>query len=160
MIVLFGPTGVGKTETGKALPEALKKLTGKEYGFSQISMNQYTGPHSLHQFFGSPPSYVGYRDPTVFDPCRKNGYHIFLLDEVKKATPRIWTGLMECFSNSAVKLADNSPEIDLSRSIFILTSNVPVDMEAYRAASPFQHKEALPGRADPFLLSGTPGSSR
>ena len=60
VIVLFGPTGVGKTETGKALPAALEKLTGRKYGFQQISMNQYTEPHTLQQWFGAPPSYTGY----------------------------------------------------------------------------------------------------
>lgn len=141
VIVLFGPTGVGKTETGKALPKALQKLTGQEYGFHQIAMNQYTEAHSLHQWFGAPPSYVGYKDPTVFEPCRTNQYQVFLLDEIEKSTDRIWTGLMECFSNSKVKLADNTPEIDLSHAIFILTSNVPIDMQAYNVASPFMKKE-------------------
>ena len=141
VIVLFGPTGVGKTETGKALPTALQKLTGQEYGFQQIAMNQYTEAHSLHQWFGAPPSYVGYKDPTVFEPCRTNQYQVFLLDEIEKSTDRIWTGLMECFSNSKVKLADNTPDIDLSHAIFILTSNVPIDMQAYNEASPFKRKE-------------------
>lgn len=141
VIVLLGPTGVGKTETGKALPAALKKLTGQEYGFQQISMNQFVNESNLCQFFGSPPSYVGYKDPTIFEVCRSNPYQIFLLDEVEKAADRFWTGIMECFSNSSVKLADNSPEIDLSHSIFILTSNLPIDLQTYYRASAFQKKE-------------------
>lgn len=156
VIVLFGPTGVGKTETGKALPAALEKLTGQEYGFSQIAMNQYTESHSLHQFFGAPPSYVGYKDPTVFEPCKSNGYHVFLLDEIEKSTECIWTGLMECFSNSSVKLADNSPEIDLSYAIFILTSNVPIDMQAYRGASAFQRKEICRDALTRYCCPGHP----
>lgn len=141
VIVLFGPTGVGKTETGKALPPALEKLTGRKYGFQQISMNQYTEPHTLQQWFGSPPSYTGYKDGTIFEPCRENPYQVFLLDEIEKAAKVIWTGLMECFSNSTVKLVDNTPEIDLSHTIFILTSNIPVDSKAYQAASRFHKKE-------------------
>ena len=141
VIVLFGPTGVGKTETGKALPDALKELTGQGYGFQQISMNQFINESNLCQFFGSPPSYVGYKDPTIFEVCRSNPHQVFLLDEVEKATDRFWTGIMECFSNSSVRLADNSPAIDLSHSIFILTSNIPIDMQAYNAASVFQKKE-------------------
>ena len=141
VIVLFGPTGVGKTEVGKALPGALEKLTGQGYGFQQIALNEFIGDHSVNRFFGSPPSYVGYKDPTVFEPVRSNPYQVFLLDEIEKATDRIYTGLMECFSSGVVRLADNSPEIDLSHAIFIITSNIPVDMKAYEEASAFRKKE-------------------
>lgn len=141
VIVLFGPTGVGKTEVGKALPGALEKLTGQAYGFHQIALNEFIGEHSVNRFFGSPPSYVGYKDPTVFEPVRSNPYQIFLLDEIEKATDRIYTGLMECFSSGVVHLADNSPDIDLSHVIFVITSNIPVDMKAYEEASAFRKKE-------------------
>lgn len=141
VIVLFGPTGVGKTEVGKALPVALEKLTGQVYGFHQIALNEFIGEHSVNRFFGSPPSYVGYKDPTVFEPVRSNPYQVFLLDEIEKATDRIYTGLMECFSNGVVHLADNSPDIDLRHVIFVITSNIPVDMKAYEEASAFRKKE-------------------
>lgn len=141
VIVLFGPTGVGKTEVGKALPRALEKLTGQAYGFHQIALNEFIGEHSVNRFFGSPPSYVGYKDPTVFEPVRSNPYQVFLLDEIEKATDRIYTGLMECFSSGVVHLADNSPDIDLSHVIFVITSNIPVDMKAYEEASAFRKKE-------------------
>lgn len=141
VIVLFGPTGVGKTEVGKALPGALEKLTGQAYGFHQVALNEFIGEHSVNRFFGSPPSYVGYKDPTVFEPVRSNPYQVFLLDEIEKATDRIYTGLMECFSSGVVHLADNSPDIDLSHVIFVITSNIPVDMKAYEEASAFRKKE-------------------
>ena len=141
VIVLFGPTGVGKTEVGKALPGALEKLTGQVYGFHQIALNEFIGEHSVNRFFGSPPSYVGYKDPTVFEPVRSNPYQVFLLDEIEKATDRIYTGLMECFSSGVVHLADNSPDIDLSHVIFVITSNIPVNMKAYEEASAFRKKE-------------------
>ncbi|HIY02996.1 MAG TPA: AAA family ATPase [Candidatus Blautia faecipullorum] len=141
VIVLFGPTGVGKTEVGKALPGALEKLTGQAYGFHQIALNEFIGEHSVNRFFGSPPSYIGYKDPTVFEPVRSNPYQVFLLDEIEKATDRIYTGLMECFSSGVVHLADNSPDIDLSHVIFVITSNIPVDMKVYEEASAFRKKE-------------------
>lgn len=141
VIVLFGPTGVGKTEVGRMLPGALRELTGQNYGFQQIALNSFVGEHSVNRFFGSPPSYVGYKDPTIFEPIRSNGYQVYLLDEAEKGTDRLWTGLMECFSSGVVRLADNSPEIDLSHVIFIITSNVPIDMNAYNAATSFRKKE-------------------
>jgi len=141
VIVLFGPTGVGKTEVGKALPRALEKLTGQTYGFHQIALNEFIGEHSVNRFFGSPPSYVGYKDPTVFEPVRSNPYQVYLMDEIEKATDRIYTGLMECFSSGIVHMADNSQDIDLSHVIFVITSNIPVDMKAYEEASAFRKKE-------------------
>lgn len=141
VIVLFGPTGVGKTEVGKALPGALEKLTGQTYGFHQIALNEFIGDHSVNRFFGSPPSYIGYKDPTVFEPVRSNPYQVYLMDEIEKATDRIYTGLMECFSSGVVHLADNSPDIDLSHVIFVITSNIPIDMKAYEQASAFRKKE-------------------
>lgn len=142
VIALFGPTGCGKTEFGKSLPEALKKFTGREYGFSQVSMNQFKESHTIQQFFGAPPSYTGYGAPTIFEPCRQNSRHVFLLDEIEKAASNILVGLMECFSNSSVKLGDNSV-IDLSQAIFILTSNIPIDMNAYNAATNDWEKDVL-----------------
>lgn len=141
VIVLFGPTGVGKTEVGKALPGALEKLTGQSYGFHQIALNEFVGEHSVNRFFGSPPSYIGYKDPTIFEPVRSNPFQVYLMDEIEKATDRIYTGLMECFSSGVVHLADNSPDIDLSHVIFVITSNIPVDMKAYDEASAFRKKE-------------------
>ena len=141
VIFLFGPTGVGKTEVGKALPKALEKLTGQKYGFQQIALCEFIGEHHVNRFFGSPSSYVGYKDPTLFEPIRSNPYQVFLLDEIEKSTDRIYTGLMECFSSGAIRLADNSPAIDLSHTIFIITSNIPVDMKAYSEASVFRKKE-------------------
>ena len=141
VILLFGPTGVGKTETGRKLPEALTKLTHVTYGLQQIALNEFVGEHSVNRFFGAPPSYVGYKDPTIFEPIRKNPYQVYLLDEIEKATDRIWTGLMEAFSTGVVHLADNSPSIDLSHVIFVITSNLPINMKEYNAASSFRKKE-------------------
>lgn len=140
-ILLFGPTGVGKTRTGQILPKALTKLTHHTYGFCQIALNEFTEAHSVNRFFGSPPSYVGYKEPTVFEPVRKNPYQVYLLDEVEKSHPKILEGLMECFSTGVVHLADNSPDIDIRHVIFILTSNLPVPMENYCGRSSFEQKE-------------------
>ena len=141
VIAEFGPTGVGKTELGKALHGALPELTGIEYGFKQVALNEFVGDHYSARFFGSPAGYVGYGSPTVFECVRKNPYQVFLFDEIEKASDGIWTALMEAFSAGVVHMADNSDDIDLSHCIIIITSNIPIDMDAYNAASSFERKE-------------------
>lgn len=56
-------------------------------------------------------------------------------------TDCFWTGLMECFRSGVVRLTDNSPVIDLSYVIFIITSNIPIDMKVYNGASLFRKKK-------------------
>ena len=140
VIALLGHTGVGKTALGKALPGVLQEVTNKVYGFQQIAMNEFEGASST-RFFGASASYVGYGETTIFEPVRENPYQVFVLDEIEKAKSSICTALMQVFDESKVRLADNSPEIDLSHCIFILTSNIPVDMKAYNTASSFKKKE-------------------
>lgn len=141
VIAEFGPTGVGKTELGKVLHGVLSELTGIEYGFKQVALNEFVGDHYSARFFGSPAGYVGYGSPTVFECVRKNPYQVFVFDEIEKASDGIWTALMEAFSAGVVHMADNSEDIDLSHCIIIITSNIPIDMDAYNSASSFERKE-------------------
>lgn len=140
-IGLLGPTGIGKSETGRSLSETLSELYGTAFGFLDIKANQMVGEHAVNSFFGAPPGYVGYGAPTLLEPVRKNPNHVIVIEEIEKANQSVLTGLMEAIDTGIVDMADNSPAIDLNSSIMLFTSNIPVDMEAYRAASAFLRGE-------------------
>lgn len=138
---LLGPTGVGKSETGKNLASVLTREYGREFGFIDIKANQMVGEHAVNSFFGAPPGYVGYGDAKLLDPVRSNPDHVIVVEEIEKANPTVLTGLMEAIDTGILDTADGSGPIDLNRSIMLFTSNIPVDLEKYRRASPFERGE-------------------
>ena len=138
---LLGPTGVGKSETGKSLASVLTRKYGKEFGFIDIKANQMVGEHAVNSFFGAPPGYVGYGDAKLLDPVRANPDHVIVVEEIEKANPTVLTGLMEAIDTGILDTADGSGPIDLNQCIMLFTSNIPVNLEAYRKASPFERGE-------------------
>lgn len=140
-IGLLGPTGTGKSETGKSLADVLTELYGIKFGFLDIKANQMVGEHSVHSFFGAPAGYVGHGGPTLLDPVKKNPYHVIVIEEIEKANQTVLTGLMEAIDTGIMDMADNSPAIDLNCCIMLFTSNIPVNMRAYREASSFLRGE-------------------
>ena len=140
-IGLLGPTGTGKSETGKSLANILSKVYDTKFGFIDIKANQMVGEHSVHSFFGAPPGYVGHGNPTLLDPVKKNPNHIIVIEEIEKANQTVLTGLMEAIDTGILDMADNSEGIDLNNSILLFTSNIPIDMQSYREASAFDRGE-------------------
>lgn len=140
-IGLLGPTGTGKSETGKSLATVLTDVYGTQFGFIDIKANQMVGEHSVHSFFGAPPGYVGHGTPTLLDPVKKNPNHVIVIEEIEKANQTVLTGLMEAIDSGILDQADNSPAIDLNNCIMLFTSNIPVNMRAYREASQFTRGE-------------------
>ena len=141
VVAFMGPPGVGKSETGRSLAEVMTNVTGKQYGFINLFGSQYEEEHTIHTFLGSPPSYVGHRDPTAFDPVRNNPCHVILIDEIEKAHPKVLIALMEAMDTSTLMLADNTAPIDLSHCILIFTSNLPIDVQKYKEASVYERDE-------------------
>ena len=140
-VMLLGPTATGKSETAKSLAEVLSNATGTKYGFIELAGNEFVGEHSVHQFFGAPPGYVGHGQPTKLDPVRKNPYHCIVINEVEKADLKLIEGLMEAIDSGYLGMADNSKPIDLNHCILLLTSNLPINMEEYSAANDFHRSE-------------------
>lgn len=140
-IALLGPTGTGKSETGRCLAEVLSEVYGTPFGFININGNQMVGDHSVHSFFGAPPGYVGHGQPTVLDPVRKNPNHVVMIDEIEKSNQNVLVGLMEAIDKGIMDMADNSTPIDLNNCILLFTSNIPIDMNVYREASMFKRGE-------------------
>ena len=141
VVMLLGPTATGKSETAKFLAEVLTDATGKNYGFIELAGSEFVGEHSVHRFFGAPPGYVGHGQATALDAVRKNPYHCVVINEVEKAHPKLIEGLMEAIDTGYLGMADNSKPIDLNHCILLLTSNLPINMEEYSAASDFRRSE-------------------
>lgn len=141
VVMLLGPTATGKSETAKSLAEVLTDATGKNYGFIELAGSEFVGEHSVHRFFGAPPGYVGHGQATALDAVRKNPYHCVVINEVEKAHPKLIEGLMEAIDTGYLGMADNSKPIDLNHCILLLTSNLPINMEEYSAASDFRRSE-------------------
>ena len=140
-IGLLGPTGTGKSETGRSLAEILSEVYGIKFGFIDIKANQMVGEHSVHSFFGAPPGYVGHGKPTLLDPVKKNPNHVIVIEEIEKANQTVLTGLMEAIDTGILDMADNSEAINLNNCILLFTSNIPVNMKEYREASSFLRGE-------------------
>lgn len=84
--LLYGNTGTGKTELAKRTAEL---MFGSKEKMIRLNMNEFTAPHTVTRLIGSPPSYVGYGKPTVFDKLRKEPNQVILIDELEKAHPDI-----------------------------------------------------------------------
>lgn len=141
VLAFLGPPATGKSTVGRALAEVMSKLSGNRYGFIEISANEYTQEHMIQKFLGAPPGYVGYGQKTVLEPVRKNEHHIILMNEIEKSHEKILLALMEAMDTGFLGMADNSPAINLNHCILLFTSNLPIDIAQYGAASDFERSE-------------------
>lgn len=126
-LIFHGPTGVGKSELGKALAPALESCCGRRFQSVWTELNTFTQPHSVHRLTGAPPGYVGYEDPPVFDAVRQNPYTVFMFDELEKAHPEVLKVFMSILDEGrcSAHRADEhgSRELDFRRCIFAFTTN-------------------------------------
>ena len=121
VFMFVGPSGVGKTETARALADI---LYGGERKLITINMSEYQEAHSVSGLKGSPPGYVGYGEGGVLtEAVRRNPYSVVLLDEVEKAHPDVLELFFQVFDKGVMDDAEGR-EIDFKNTIIILTSNV------------------------------------
>ena len=118
--LFVGPTGVGKTETAKALAEA---MFGDETKLIRIDMAEYIEPHSVSRLYGSPPGYIGYEEGgQLTEAVRKNPYCVVLLDEIDKAASTVTAALLDMLEDG--RMTDGRGNVvDFSNCIIIFTSN-------------------------------------
>lgn len=123
-IFLFvGPTGVGKTETARAITDY---LLGSEAGLIRLDMSEYQEPHSVSKLVGAPPGYVGYSDEgQLLHRLRLHPYSVVLLDEIEKAHPRVFDLLLQLFGDGRITDARGNT-VDARHALFIMTSNIPL----------------------------------
>ncbi len=119
--IFLGPTGVGKTELGKALSEA---LFDTEKNIIRIDMSEYMEKHSVSRLVGAPPGYVGYDEGgQLTEAVRRKPYSVILFDEIEKAHPDVFNILLQLLDDG--RLTDNQGRtVDFTNTICIMTSNI------------------------------------
>jgi len=119
--MFLGPTGVGKTETARALAEF---LFNDESALIRLDMSEYMEKHTVSKMLGSPPGYVGYEEGgQLTEKIRRRPYSIILLDEVEKAHPEVFNILLQILEDGRLTDAKGRTA-SFKNAILIMTSNV------------------------------------
>ena len=127
-LVLYGPTGVGKSEFGKAICPVLRSLQPqRKWDCVWTELNTFTQPHTLSRLIGAPPGYVGYGDRPILEAVRRNPYTVFLFDELDKAHPEILKVFMSILDEGRCNAQSEDEygqrELVFRHCIFIFTTN-------------------------------------
>ena len=119
--MFLGPTGVGKTETVKALAEY---MFGDIDAMIRIDMSEYQEKFNVSRLIGSPPGYVGHEDGgQLTEAVRRKPYSVVLFDEIEKAHPDVFNTLLQVLDEG--RLTDSGGRVvDFTNTIIIMTSNV------------------------------------
>src|SRR5687767_8907215 len=120
--IFLGPTGVGKTETARALAEF---LFDDERAMVRIDMSEYMEKHSVSRLVGAPPGYVGYEEGgQLTEAVRRRPYAAVLLDEIEKAHQDVFNILLQLMDDG--RLTDGQGRtVDFTNVVLIMTSNLP-----------------------------------
>ena len=134
--LFLGPTGVGKTETAKALAEA---LFDDEKAIIRIDMSEYQESHTVARLIGAPPGYIGYEEGgQLTEAVRRRPYSVVLFDEVEKAHPQVFNVFLQILDEG--RLTDGRGKtVNFRNTIIILTSNLGSEIFSQNLSS--QQKE-------------------
>ena len=119
--IFLGPTGVGKTETARALAEF---LFDDEHAMVRIDMSEYMEKHAVARLIGAPPGYVGYEEGgQLTEAVRRRPYAVILFDEIEKAHPDVFNILLQILDDG--RLTDSQGRtVDFRNTVIIMTSNI------------------------------------
>jgi len=121
VFLFLGPTGVGKTETARALA---RFLFNTEKALIRLDMSEYMEKYSVSKIIGSPPGYIGYEEGgQLTEKIRRRPYSVVLLDEIEKANPEVFNILLQIFEDG--RLTDAKGRlVSFKNTILIMTSNI------------------------------------
>ncbi len=143
--IFLGPTGVGKTETAKALAQF---LFNDENAMVRLDMSEYMEKHTTSKMIGSPPGYVGYDEGgQLTEKIRRRPYSVVLLDEIEKAHPEVFNILLQILEDGRLTDAKGRTA-SFKNTILIMTSNVGSDIIARESALGFIGKNRKETRKD------------
>lgn len=119
--IFLGPTGVGKTETARALAEF---LFDNEQAMVRIDMSEYMEKHAVARLIGAPPGYVGFEEGgQLTEAIRRRPYSVVLFDEIEKAHPDVFNILLQILDDG--RLTDSQGRtVDFRNTVIIMTSNI------------------------------------
>ncbi|WP_031360010.1 type VI secretion system ATPase TssH [Caballeronia sordidicola] len=121
VFLLVGPSGVGKTETARALADL---MFGGERALLTINLSEYQEAHTVSQLKGSPPGYVGYGQGGVLtEAVRRRPYSVILLDEVEKAHRDVLNVFYQVFDRGFMRDGEGRV-IDFRNTVIVMTSNL------------------------------------
>jgi len=119
--IFLGPTGVGKTETARALAEF---MFDDEQAMVRIDMSEYMEKHSVARLIGAPPGYVGYDEGgQLTEAVRRRPYAVILFDEIEKAHPDVFNILLQVMDDGRLTDAKGRT-VDFKNTVLIMTSNL------------------------------------
>ncbi|AFZ14190.1 ATP-dependent chaperone ClpB [Crinalium epipsammum PCC 9333] len=119
--IFLGPTGVGKTELGKALAAY---LFDTEDALVRIDMSEYMEKHAVSRLIGAPPGYVGYEEGgQLTEAIRRRPYSVILFDEIEKAHPDVFNVMLQILDDGRVTDSQGRT-VDFKNTIIIMTSNI------------------------------------
>ena len=130
--IFVGPTGVGKTETVKALAEF---LFDDPQAVVRIDMSEYMEKHSVARLIGAPPGYVGYEEGgQLTEIVRRKPYSVILMDEIEKAHPDVFNILLQLLDEG--RLTDGQGRtVDFKNCVIVMTSNLGTSIQTKSANS-------------------------
>ncbi len=119
--IFLGPSGVGKTETAKALAEF---LFADESAMITLDMSEYMEKHTVSRLVGSPPGYVGYDEGgQLTEAVRRKPFSVVLFDEIEKAHPDVFNALLQILEDGRLTDAQGR-SVDFKNTVIIMTSNL------------------------------------